>query len=736
MRLTPLKTERGGICFFGRWTAPSTTRSRADRLHLLLVAALASALAVLACGDSPISDTSPNPAASRPSILLVTLDTVRADAFGFEGGPAATPSLDRLADESTVLRGYATAPMTLPSHASMMTGLYPAEHGVHENARRLDETIPVLAEHLASAGYRTAAFVSATPLDGAFGLARGFDVYLDDVGGAGERSAAQTNGLALDFLQRTVPEASDSPNTDRRPTFLWVHYFDPHAPYVDGTTAASGEALQNYGDLGAAVAARYLHEIESVDTAFGNLLAGARRHLGVDLHVLVVGDHGESLGEHGERTHGNLLFEPVLRVPMIAHEPGRAPERPDHAVSVRSVFGTILDWAEAIPEGPVPATVFDPPEEPVLAEAMQPFLQYGWQPHVAAVAFPEKALLFGSQEFGASLLGFDLDEDPDEQDPGDDVPAELRSALRAYPLPASQEASPSIDPQMRSRLAELGYLTGSGTSGQLRADAPRAIDQTHIFDALDRASIAFERADYDAAIDPLQDVVRSDPNNFAAVLRLAVVYSVQGDAAAESWFGRAREIAPDSVDLQHYEGMHRVARGQLDAARTLFEAVLRREPNRITTLRTFARVATQQGDDLAASDALARLAALDPVPAELIHLGRLEMNRGRTQEALGALEQARALAPNEFDAALELGVLLLEARRFEEARDMLDVELDDRSAATRARRPMALFKRAQVAVLLDEPDADDRIRAAADAADASTAPLIANERLFEGRLPR
>lgn len=723
-RLTLFTTILRGICFLplgeGKCAQLRRGRIRSKRTSVTICAGL---LLLAGCGE-PDPPSAPALASSPPSILLVTLDTARADAFGFEGGPARTPTLDALAAESTILRGYATAPMTLPSHTSMMTGLYPAEHGVHENARRLPDSVPVLAETLQTAGYSTAAFLSAVPLDASFGLDRGFDVYQDDIPDRSERSAVETTGLVTEYLR--------THGTDR-PTFLWVHYFDPHAPY-EGSNAGVG--LADYGALGEDVARRYLAEIEAVDRAFAELLDAGRAALGDDLHVLVVGDHGESLGEHGERTHGNLLFEGVLRVPMVAFEPGRPPSRPDHAVSVRRVFGTVLQWAGATAPPERAASVFDPPRGPVLAEAMQPFLQYGWQPHAAAVAGSQKALLFGSPESGATLIGYDLEADPREANPTDAIGPALRAALRAYPLPVQGGDATTVDPSMRNRLAELGYLTGSGSGATLRAGAPRAIDQTHIFDALDRASMAFERGDYDTAIGPLREVVAADPNNVAALLRLAVVHSVAGRPEAERWFDRARELTPESTDLQHYEGMHLLSRGDLDAARTLFEAVLMREPNRPATLRALSRVTARQGDTDAALDALDRLGVRGSSAADLRLQGRLLMDRGRTEDAIRAFEDARTLEPDTFDADLELGVLLLAARRFEEARDALQRELERSSREARSRRPMALFKRAQVAVLLDEADADDRIRAAVQAADAQTAPLVANERLFEGRLPR
>src|SRR5262245_45767641 len=174
-----------------------------------------------ACSGGPARQEEPPP--PRPSIVLITLDTTRADAIGPEARGLETPAFNALAARGLRFRqAYATAPETLPSHASMMTGLYPGGHGIHENGRVLSTTHAVLAERLRAQGYRTAAFVSSFVLARRFGLARGFDVY-DDAMPAGqlERAARQTTDRAIEHL-RSVPG----------PSFVWVHYFDPHAPYV------------------------------------------------------------------------------------------------------------------------------------------------------------------------------------------------------------------------------------------------------------------------------------------------------------------------------------------------------------------------------------------------------------------------------------------------------------------------------------------------------------------------
>lgn len=166
----------------------------------------------------------PAPPPARPTLLLVTLDTTRADALAPEADAAATPGFAALAARGVrFTQAYATAPSTLPSHTSMLTGLAPAGHGIHENGRRLPDGIPVVTERLRGLGYNTAAFVSGYPLERQFGLARGFELYDDELGpGKVERSARETTDRALAWLA-----AADS-----RPRFLWVHYYDPHEPYA------------------------------------------------------------------------------------------------------------------------------------------------------------------------------------------------------------------------------------------------------------------------------------------------------------------------------------------------------------------------------------------------------------------------------------------------------------------------------------------------------------------------
>jgi arylsulfatase A-like enzyme len=283
-------------------------------------------MVVALAGCSDVAMDSPA-APARPSILLVTLDTTRADFVAPEAGAGATPNLARLAASGTrFAQAYATAPETLPAHASLLTGLYPAAHGVHENGRVLAERHPLLAAELRAAGYATGAFVSAYVLDRRFGLARGFDRYDDELtAGREERPAGETTDRALAWLA----------GAGGGPVFLWVHYYDPHAPYAPPEPFASRHPGQPYRG-----------EIAYVDHELGRLLeAFERRPAPGGRRVLVVGDHGEGLGEHGEARHGSLLYQGVVRVPLLAAGDGVAPATVEAPVSARRVFDTVLAWA-------------------------------------------------------------------------------------------------------------------------------------------------------------------------------------------------------------------------------------------------------------------------------------------------------------------------------------------------------------------------------------------------------
>lgn len=639
----------------------------------------------------------------RASILLITLDTTRADAVGPGAQGIDTPAFNDLARRGRLFsRAYATVPETLPSHSSMMTGLYPAGHGIHENARTLAAVHPRVAERLQQAGYQTAAFVSSFVLARRFGLGQGFEVY-DDVEQT-ERAAKDTTDRALAFL--ATPET--------RPRLIWVHYFDAHTPYSPPEPFKTRYAKNPY-----------LGEVATVDEQMGRLIEAFEKTVTGPRAILVAGDHGEGLGDHGESQHGNLAYEATMRVPLVMVAPGLSPSVSVEPVSVRRIFHTLLDLAGLDSTLSLRGAG---PSEVVLGEAMKPFLEYGWQPQVMAVEGAQKVIFAGRNEV------YDVVVDPKEaRDLAATVTPSrpIRTAIQDYPLPSpgAARAPASLSEEDRKKLASLGYVS-AGAAPVIRKDAPRPVDMVRFFGVIEKASGLFVRGEYAKVIPLLENLIAEDAHNLDAVLRLATAHSSLGhDEKALRLFERAREIAPLSSDVRTYLALH-LARGrEWETAAPLLERVVDESPDRLPALEALARIRERQGRAEEAMALLRKIHALrSPTAAELNRLGDLAMSLGQTAAAIDAFEGARRIGGSTFTRNLELGVLYLAARRFAEARDALD-----RVASSHPEYPMALFKRAQVSVLLNEPDQAVRIERARRGADAAIRELIARERLFAGR---
>lgn len=675
-------------------------RGSTSRLHACFL--LAVSFSFVGCGkpDSPATG-SPAAPAIRPSILLVTLDTTRADAIGPDAVGIETPNINALiARGRRFTRAYATVPETLPAHTSMMTGLYPAGHGIHENGRTVPAERAVLAERLRQSGYRTAAFVSSFVLARRFGLGRGFETY-DDVESA-ERPARETTERVIGYLG----QKSD------KPLLLWVHYFDAHAPYAP-PEPFRGRYAKN----------PYLGEVAAVDEQVGRLVKAFESSAPGPLAILVAGDHGEGLGDHGESQHGNLLYDSTMHVPFVLLGPGIAQGVVDAPVSTRRIFHTVLDLAGL---GAADSLRVPAPSEVVLGEAMKPFLEYGWQPQVMAVDGVTKVIFAGRNEV------YDIAADPKE---ARDISSSAalsraaRNALKDYPIPSpgATPSSASLSEEDQRKLASLGYVS-AGAVPVIRKDAPRPVDMAALFDVIEKASDLFVREEYARAIPLLERIRGEDPFNLDAVLRLATAHSALGhEDAAMKMFDRARELSPQSADVRTYLALH-LARGpRWEEAVPMLQKIAAESPDRVPVLEALARLRERQGR---ARDALVLWQQVHSLrrgtALELVKTGELAMEAEDTAAAITAFEAARLAQGPAFRHHLELGVLYLSARRFEEAKDALD-----RVSPRHPAYPMALFKRAQVSVLLREPDRASRIEAARRGADATTRELIARERLFQ-----
>src|SRR4051794_28795075 len=370
----------------------------------LLVTMLALAVVLSCVPGRPVARLAPG-GSRGGNVLLVTIDTLRRDRLGAYGnGGALTPTLDRLAsDGARYTHARSHVPLTLPAHTSILTGRTPRSHGVHVNgASRLDAARPTLATVLQGNGYRTGAFIGAFVLAARFGLNRGFDEYDDryphesDTFKVADRRAAEVVKAAGDWILRAEGQ---TPSRSPRPWFAWVHLFDPHAPY---------DAPPDYRRD----RSPYDAEIAYTDAMLGQLLDRLRAAHALDRALVVVtADHGESLGEHGEMTHGLFAYNATIAVPLIVAGTDIHAGTIDAPVAHMDLTPTVLDLAGVpVPDGLDGRSLVRPPERdrPLYFEAVDAALTRGWAPLTGIVQNATKFIDLPEAEL------YDLLADPGE----------------------------------------------------------------------------------------------------------------------------------------------------------------------------------------------------------------------------------------------------------------------------------------------------------------------------------
>jgi len=428
-------------------------RSWFDRLTTSGAGVLAlTVLAATACNRTPETPRARN-------LVLITIDTLRADHVGAYGyARAQTPTLDELARTGVRFdRAYAAAPITLPSHATMLTGRYPPGHGARDNGMAMP-AVPTLATVLKAKGFKTAAFVGAFPLDHQFGLSRGFDVYGDRLGRdatgrpANERPAAQVVDEAIAWLT-SLPAPPAPPAF-----FLWVHLFDPHAPYGDASAGRS-------------VLERYDEDIATADREAGRLLKALGPR--TDTLVIAASDHGEAFGEHGEYAHSIFVYDTTLRVPLIMNGPGLRAAVVSDAVTLADVAPTAARLLGVdLPDvnGIDVSATFSGRSlgtRELYAESFAPLVEFGWAPLRAVRSGFWKYIAAPTPEL------YYLERDSAEQTnvvSGQEVISRsLSQRVNQFSGDVLAGPGPSTDPKVTERLRALGYLSAS-QSATTRAD--------------------------------------------------------------------------------------------------------------------------------------------------------------------------------------------------------------------------------------------------------------------------
>jgi arylsulfatase A-like enzyme/Flp pilus assembly protein TadD len=583
-------------------------------------------------------------------VLLVTVDTLRHDATGFSGsGNVQTPTWDKLAAGGLVFRfAHAHAVVTLPSHASILTGLYPYEHGIRDNAGfKLAPSTLTLATLLKGRGYETAAFVSALPLDRRFGLDLGFDVYDDEYEGhrvsqftLPERPGSETVARARAWW--------DAHRGSRR--FMWVHLFTPHYPYEPAAPHASRyRAAPYYGDVAMADA--------ELAPLLGPLLRGEDRRA----VVVFTSDHGEALGDHGEQTHGTFAYEAVLRVPLVLWAPGLVTpgvtERPArHVDLLPSVLGLV---GADLPEGAGLAgrSLGAASEEDTGSyfEALTAYLNCGWAPLTGRIEGRRKAIRLPIPEL------YDLGQDPgEERNLAGASPELLEAALAALPEEAGEPVVRGpVDAEHARKLASLGYLAASGP-----VPTPESFDESHdpkrlvhleraLFDALG----SYRDGRVEEAIRGLRDLIARQPRMSMAYAHLAFIYTDLGRLRTSvETLSRAMSLGVGTESIRRMLALDLMRLGEPERAWGILEGDRGSEDPE--TQSGLGRIAAALGRPEVARAHLGRALDLDPTfPGALVDLGTLEMTEGRPDEARMLLERALGQDPFLAEGWNALGVL-------------------------------------------------------------------------------
>jgi arylsulfatase A-like enzyme/Tfp pilus assembly protein PilF len=696
------------------------------------------------------------------NVLLITIDTLRADALGCYGGPAPTPALDALAADGVRFDfAHAQAVLTLTSHASILTGTYPFQHGLRDNSGyRLAPRARTAATLLKGAGYETAAFLAAFPLHSRFGLNQGFDRYDDRFGDTRapdefvmpERAGSHVVALAREWLAGRAGEAGGAggARSEVTPWFVWVHLFDPHAPYRPPPPFDASFASRPY-----------YGEVAAVDAALAPLLDDVRASARPTL-VIATADHGEALGDHGEQTHGLFAYESTLRVPLIIAEIGGARgstgsprgswlppilrSSKDERGEVSSVGARHIDILPTILGAvglPTPADLpgrtlltaverdTRAPSRPSYFEAMSATLNRGWAPLTGVIVerekfidlpMPERYDLAADPSEGTNLFGRSTERD-----------RTLAAALRGFSAAAPGQRQVE-DADAVARLRALGYLSGRAPTKPryTEADDPKRLvdlDQT-IHDAV-TAFTAGRGAD---AVSLYERVIARRPDMAIAYRHLAFIDWQRGDAAgaidvlrraAKGGVSDPRMVgqlggyltetghvaegmrllesvangADADLDSLNALGIAYAQAGRADAARAIFERLLTVNPASSIPLENLGLLALERGDVIEARRQFERAVQLDPRSSRAhAGLGNVALKAGDRPAAVAAWTRAVQLDPRNFDAVYNVGTTLARDGQMDAARPYLERFLetappafyakDLKEVATLLRRPV------------------------------------------------
>jgi arylsulfatase A-like enzyme/Tfp pilus assembly protein PilF len=592
------------------------------------------------------------------NVVLITIDTLRADHVGCYGyKQIKTPNIDGLAAEGARFgRAFAVVPVTLPSHSSILTGTYPMLSGMHDfSGNKLSPLQPTLASVLQQSGYQTGAVVASAVLDSRFGLNHGFDFYydhfdfnrldeanLDEM----ERPGNVVADVALDWLAKT----------SQKKFFLWMHLYDPHFPYNPPEPYRHEYASQPYDG-----------EIAFADEQVGRILRFLKeKEIYQNTIIVLCGDHGESLGEHGEKTHGFFIYNSTMHVPLLIRLPDNVPSRTiDNAVSLVDLMPTIL---EAVGVG-IPSQVqghslisnlrgdvsgdHNERERTLYGETFLPRIHFNWSE------------LRGSENGKYHFIDaprpelYDVAKDPrelhnlfnDKKAVAEEMRAKLVGLIRDYSAGKEMAEKTGLDPALMERLKALGYAGFSGGSNPTISsrDLPDPKDRVATYELISDAIADSQHGRYQESNDKLKKVVSQEPNSVPAHYLLGLnLYRLKMYTDAADELEKTVQLSPDYALAFFNLGMAQAHTGQMDAAIATLQRTLQLDATNFEAAFNLGVAFLQKKQLDPAAEAFRQSVTIYPEFARGHRaLGETLLYQGKLDDAVAELRHAVELAPEE-----------------------------------------------------------------------------------------
>jgi arylsulfatase A-like enzyme/Flp pilus assembly protein TadD len=589
----------------------------------------------------------------QPNVVVITIDTLRADHLGCYGYKLIrTPNIDALAAESSLFeRAYTPVPVTLPAHTAIFTGTYPTLSGMHDfSGNKLNSTQPTLASVLKQQGYVTGAVVGSAVLDSRFGLNRGFDFYYDHFDfnrllesnlEEMERPGNVVADISLDWLAKNHSGKF----------FLWMHLYDPHYPYRPPAPYSD-----QYKDR------PYDGEIAFADEQVGRLIAYLKaKDLYRNTLIVLTGDHGESLGEHGEKTHGFFIYNATLHVPVIVHLPGATAARVvSELASLADVMPTVLQAINVA----VPAQVQGHSLLPLLparkedsasvyAETFLPRLHFNWSELRSVETEKYQFIEAPKPEL------YDLVADPSEtrnlygekKAVGGELQARLKAMVRQYSADQELAEKTGLDPALMERLKSLGYAGFSGGTNTTATDPsrPDPKDRIQIYEHISDAIAQSQHGEYRSSTEKLNAALKTEPDSVPVHYLLGLnYYRLREYPKAIVNLQRVLELSPDYALAAFQLGLAYAQNGDFDQAIQMLKRTLELDGTNFSAAYNLGAAYLRKEMIPEAAEAFRQAATINPEYAEAHRsLGEVLLYQGQVDQALAELRRATELDPHD-----------------------------------------------------------------------------------------